>query len=195
MATTNLREAHPRIDLKDKVTGQALYIDDLPDLPNTAYGASLLSPYSHARIRSIDAAEALKMPGVLGVVDREHLDGVNPRLTLAPHEQLKITDDQDFVAIKKVRYDGDLVALVVAEDRRTAERALERIHVDYEPLPPVFDALEALQPGAAVLHEERGSNLLLEDSLAWGDIEKGFRQADRVFEEAFSSPSMFHHPM
>ena len=90
----------PRIDLKDKVTGRAEYVEDLPDLPNTAYGATLLSPYSHAKIRRIDCSEALKMPGVLGVVDREHLDGVNPRLKLAPHEHLKITDDQDFVAIE-----------------------------------------------------------------------------------------------
>ena len=185
----------PRIDLKDKVTGAAQYVEDLPDLPHTAYGAALLSPYSHARIRSIDAVEALKLAGVLGVVDREHLDGVNPRLKLAPHEHLKITDDQDFVASEKVRYDGDLVALVVAEDRRTAERALEKIHVDYEPLPPVFDAVEGLAPGASLVHDEHGSNLLLEDSLSWGDIDEGFRQADRVFEETFSSPSMFHHPM
>ena len=66
--------AAPRIDLKDKVTGRAQYVEDLPDLPNTAYGATLLSPYSHARILSIDASEVLKMPGVLGIVDREHLE-------------------------------------------------------------------------------------------------------------------------
>jgi len=185
----------PRIDLKDKVTGQAQYIEDLPDLPNTAYGATLLSPYSHAKILRIDASEALKLPGVLGVVDRENLDGVNPRLKVAPHEHLNISDDQDFVAIDKVRYDGDLVALVVAEDLRTAERAAAKIRVDYEPLPPVFDAVEALAPGASILHEAHGSNLLLEDSLAWGDIDEGFKQADRIFEETFSSPSMFHHPM
>ena len=191
----NSSQAAPRIDLKDKVTGQAQYIEDLPDLPNTAYGAMLLSPYSHARILRIDSAEALKMPGVLGVVDREHLDGINPRLKLAPHEHLKITDDQDFVAIDKVRFDGDLVAVIVAEDLRSAERALEKIRVDYEPLPPVFDSVEALAPGAPILHEERGSNLLLEDSLTWGDIDEGFRQAERIFEEIYASPSMFHHPM
>jgi CO/xanthine dehydrogenase Mo-binding subunit len=185
----------PRIDLKDKVTGRAQYVEDLPDLPNTAYGAPLLSPYSHARIRKIDASEALQMAGVLGVVDREHLDGVNPRIKLARHEHLKIVDDQDIVAIDKVRFDGDLVALVVAEDLRLAERALERLHVEYEPLPAVFDAVEALAPGAPILHEERGTNLLLEDSLSWGDIDEGFRQADRIFKENYSSPSMFHDPM
>jgi CO/xanthine dehydrogenase Mo-binding subunit len=167
----------------------------MPDLPGTAYGATLLSPYSHARILSIDASEALRMPGVLGIVDREHLDGINPRLKLAPHEHLKTTDDQDFVAIRKVRFDGELVALAVAEDPRTAERAVEKIHVEYQPLAAVFEAAEALEPGAPILHEERSTNLLLEDDLAWGDIEEGFRLADRVFEESYSSPSMFHHPM
>ena len=72
--------------------------------------------------------------------------------------------------------------MVVAEDLRSAQRALEKIRVEYEPLPPVFDAVEALAPGAPILHEERGTNLLLEDSLGWGDIDEGFRQADRVFE-------------
>src|SRR6266508_355188 len=79
---SKITDALPRIDLKDKVTGRAEYVEDLPDLPNTAYGATLLSPYSHARIVSIDASESLKMPGVLGIVDRDHLDGVNPRLKL-----------------------------------------------------------------------------------------------------------------
>ena len=188
-------ELQPRIDLREKVTGQAEYIEDLPDLPLTAYGATLLSPYSHAKILSIDASEAERSPGVLAVLDREHLDGQNPRLKLAPHEHFKLTDDQDFVAIDKVRFEGELVALVVAEDLRSAQRALEKIRVEYEPLPPVFDAVEALAPGAPILHEERGTNLLLEDSLAWGDIDEGFRQADRVFEESYTSPSMFHHPM
>ena len=193
--STDWANAAPRIDLRDKVTGTAHYIEDMPDLPTTAYGATLLSPYSHARILRVDPSEALKMPGVLGIVDREHLDGINPRLKLAPHEHLKTIDDQDFVAMEKVRFDGDLVAVVAAEDLRTAERALENIHVEYEPLTPVFDAGEALADGAPVLHEERGTNLLAEDSLAWGDIDEGFRHADHVFEENYASPSMFHHPM
>lgn len=188
-------DALPRIDLRDKVTGRAVYVEDLPDLPHTAYGVPLLSPYSHARILRIDASKALAMPGVLGVADREHLDGVNPRLKVAPHEHLKISDDQDFVAIDKVRFDGDLVALVAAEDLRTAERAAKVIHVEYQPLPAVFDAAEALAPGAPILHEERGTNLLVEDSMGWGDIDEGFRRAQCVFEENYASPSMFHHPI
>ena len=111
-ANKNLKseiELQPRIDLREKVTGQAQYIEDLPDLPFTAYAATLLSPYSHARILSIDASEAERSPGVLAVLDREHLDGQNPRLKLAPHEHLKLTDDQDFIAINKVRFDGEQI--------------------------------------------------------------------------------------
>ena len=88
LKSADISQLAPRIDLKDKVTGQAQFVEDLPDLPNTAFGAALLSPYSHAKIRRIDCSEALKLAGVLGVVDREHLDGVNPRLKLAPHEHL-----------------------------------------------------------------------------------------------------------
>ena len=184
-----------RIDLRGKVTGAAQYIEDLPDLPFTAYAAALLSPYAHAKITSIDSSAAERAAGVIAVVDREHLEGFNPRLKVAPHEHLKISDDQDFVATEKVRFDGELVAMVLAEDLCSAERALEKINVQYEPLPTVFDALEALSPDAPILHERHRTNLLLEDSLVWGDIEEGFRQADRVFEETYTSPSMFHHPM
>ncbi len=189
------REDHPRIDLRDKVTGQARYVEDLPDLPATAYGAVLLSPYSHARILTIDSSEAEESPGVLAVLDREHLDGFNPMLSVARHEHLKLQNDQTFIAIDKVRFDGELVAAVAAEDLLTARRAAQRIRVEYEPLEPVFDATEALSPGAPILHENRGTNLLLEDKLEWGDVERGFREADRVFEESYTSPSMFHHPM
>src|ERR1043166_1191547 len=141
----------PRIDLEDKVRGQAQYIEDIPDLPFTAFAATLLSPYSHAKILSIDSADALRSPGVLAVVDREHLDGQNPRLKLAPHEHFKLEDDQDFIATDKVRFDGELIAAVVAEDLRSARRGVEKIRVEYEPLAPVFDAEEALAPGAPVI--------------------------------------------
>ncbi|HEU4342353.1 MAG TPA: xanthine dehydrogenase family protein molybdopterin-binding subunit [Candidatus Binatia bacterium] len=190
-----MEEEYPRIDLREKVTGAAQYVEDLPDLPGTAYAAMLLSPYSHAQILAIDSTEAERSPGVIAVLDREHLAGLNPRLKVARHEHLKVRDDQDFIAIEKVRFDGELVAAVAAEDLRSACQAVDKIRVEYRPLTPVFDATEALQPGAPILHEERGTNLLFEDSLGWGNIEEGFRQADHVFEESYTSPSMFHHPM
>ena len=185
----------PRIDLQAKVTGAAKYLDDLPDLPGMAYGATLLSPYSHARIRAIDSSKAERLPGVLGVLHRDRLDGLNPLLPAHRHELFNLKPDQPFVATDKVRFDGELVAIVAAEDMRTAKHAVELIEIDYEPLPPVFDASEALAPGAPVLHESRGTNLLLEDKLEWGDVKQGFKEAERIFEEVYTSPAMFHHPM
>ncbi|MBI2348520.1 MAG: xanthine dehydrogenase family protein molybdopterin-binding subunit [Deltaproteobacteria bacterium] len=189
------REDQPRIDAREKVTGRAKYVEDLPELPGMIYGAPLLSPYSHARILSIDSSKAESLAGVLAVLHRGCLDGLNPMLAAPRHEHFKLTADQSFIAVDKVRFDGELVAMVVAENLRAARRALELIDVEYELLPPVFDAAEALAPGAPLLHEERGSNLLLEDKLEWGDVEQGFKEAERLFEESYSSPSMFHHPM
>jgi CO/xanthine dehydrogenase Mo-binding subunit len=188
-------QAEPRLDLQEKVTGKAKYVEDLPDLPGLAYGAPLLSAYSHARIRAIDSSKAEKLPGVLGVLHRDKLEGFKPLLPAPRHELLKLRDDENFIAIDKVRFDGELVAMVVAEDLRIARFAASMIEVDYEPLPPVFDAASALGPGAPILHEDHGTNLLLEDKLEWGDIERGFKDADRVFEETYTSPAMFHHPM
>jgi CO/xanthine dehydrogenase Mo-binding subunit len=188
----------PRIDSRAKVSGRAVYIEDLPDPPGMAYGATLLSPYSHARIVSIDSSKAEALPGVYGVLDREHLHGFNPALPvphITAHVPWKPTSDETFIALDKVRFDGELVAVVAAKDLRTARRAAELIEVEYEVLPPVFDAAAALEPGAPLLHENKGTNLLLEDELAWGDVEQGFKLADRIFEHTYSSPSMFHHPM
>jgi CO/xanthine dehydrogenase Mo-binding subunit len=189
------RQDHPRIDGLDKVTGRAKYVEDLPELPGMAYAAPLLSPYSHARILSIDSSEVERVPGVLGVLDREHLDQLNPFLPVSRHELFRLSPDQTFIATDKVRFDGELVALVVAEDLRIARSAIGLIQVEYEPLPAVFDAEEALSAGAPLLHETKGTNLLLEDGLEWGHVEQGFLEADRIFEETYTSPSMFHHPM
>src|SRR5947207_5638194 len=77
-------EDQPRIDAREKVTGRAMYVEDLPALPGMAYVAPLRSPYSHARIVSIDVSRALALPGVLGVLDRDHLDGFDPHATVEP---------------------------------------------------------------------------------------------------------------
>ena len=185
----------PRIDAREKVTGKAKYVEDLPNLPGLAYGAMLFGPYPHARIVSIDSSKAKSLPGVLAVLDREHLGGLNPMLSGSRHWLFDLPKDQPFIALDKVRFDGEVVAAVAAENLGTARRATELIEVEYEPLPPVFDATEALAPGAPILHEKRGSNLLLEDKMEWGDVERGFKEADHIFEETYTSPSMFHHPM
>jgi len=175
-----------RIDAREKVTGQTKYIEDLPDLPGTVYGAALRSPYSHARILSVDSSRAERLPGVLGVLDRERLDGLNPHVK---------SGDQGFITIDKARFDGDLLGMVAAVDLRTARQAVGLIEAKYEPLPAVFSVAETLAPGAPVLHEGIENNLALKEEFSWGNVEQGFKEADHTFEETFSSQNVFHHPM
>ena len=185
----------PRIDMRPKVTGSAKYIEDLPEPEGLLYGAVLASPYSHARIVAIDSTQAERLPGVVGVLHRDYIGDFHPLRPLPRNEHFKLTQDQPFMAIDKVRFNGEVVAIVAAEDLRTAQRAVELIDVTYDPLPHVYDGTEALSAGAPLVHEQKGSNLLLEDKLEWGDIERGFKEADRIFEETYESPAMFHHPM
>lgn len=185
----------PRIDAREKVTGKARYVEDLPDLPGMLFGAVLLSPYSHARIVSLDSTKARSLPGVVGVLDREQLNGQDPMLPAHKHWLFNVPKDQPLIAIDKVRFDGEPVAAVAAEDLRTARTALNLIEVEYQPLAVVFDANQALAEGAPLVHNAWGTNLLLEDRVEWGDVENGLKQADRIFEDIYTSPSMFHHPM
>lgn len=178
-----------RVDTRAKVMGAAAYVEDLPDLPGMVYAAPLHSPYAHARIRSIDSSAAERLPGVLAVFDRARLGRYG--VTLAADDPL----DPASIAVERARFEGDLLALVVAENHRTARRAVELIDVDYELLPPVFSAEESLAAGAPLLHEGVPGNMVFADQFEWGDVDEGFRQAERVFEEVFGSPTIFHHPM
>jgi CO/xanthine dehydrogenase Mo-binding subunit len=185
----------PRIDMRPKVTGSAKYIEDLPEPAGLLYGAVLTSPYSHAKIVSIDSSEAERFHGVVGVLHRDHLADFHPLRPLPRNEHFKLTEDQPFIAIDKVRFNGEVVAIVAANSLRAAQRAVDLIDVRYEPLPHVYDGRDALSPAAPLVHEKKGSNLLLEDKLEWGDIKRGFKDAERIFEETYTSPAMFHHPM
>ena len=172
--------------MRPKVTGSAKYIEDLPEPDGLLYGAVLSSPYSHARIVSIDSSRAEKLPGVAGVLHRDHLGDFHPLRPLPRNEHFKLTHDQPFMAIDKVRYNGEVVAIVAARDLRTAEHAVDLIEVTYDPLPHVYDGSDALRLGAPLVHEQKGTNLLLEDKLEWGDLEQGFKEADRIFEETYT---------
>ncbi|GIV79773.1 xanthine dehydrogenase family protein molybdopterin-binding subunit [Litorilinea aerophila] len=142
------------------ITGKAKYTDDL-QLPNMAYVAILRSPYSHARIRSIDTSAAKALDGVVAVftgqdVADSGIPGTVPVGWLLPN--LK-TPAHPILAKDTVRYVGDGVAVVVAEDRYTAYDALELIQVDYEPLPAVVNPKAATQEGAPQIHEEAPRNI------------------------------------
>ena len=130
-----------------KVTGAVDYAADLI-FPRMLYAKALRSPYPHAKLLRLDASKAEKFAGVVAVVTRDDLAGLNPYFG-------PVVDDQPVVATERVRHVGEVVALVAAESRDIAEEALDLIEAEYEELPAVFDLLEAAQPGAPVLHTER----------------------------------------
>ena len=186
-------EPVPRIEGPDKVTGRTVYAADVT-LPGMLWGKLLRSPLPHARIRRIDASAAWRVPGVRAVV------------TGADHPNLyvgKVLRDMPALCWDRVRYVGDRVAAVAADTPEAADEALDLIDVDYEPLPAVFDPLEAMLPGAPLLHDDPAAydgaplTRLATDvhngqtRLAWskGDLDLGFRQADLVLEHTFSVPS------
>ena len=110
-----VRPEGQRVDLRAKVTGQALYLEDLPEPEHLAFAATIRSSFSHARIVSIDDSRARQLPGFLAVLTRDQLDEYE--LNLAPEPW-----DRHFVCTDKARFDGDLIGMVVAEDLRTARR-------------------------------------------------------------------------
>ncbi|MBM2811579.1 MAG: putative xanthine dehydrogenase subunit [Chloroflexi bacterium] len=184
----------PRVDIRAKVTGAATYIEDVPELPGTAYAVAIRSPYSHARIVSIDTSRARGLPGVLAVLDPESLKEYDLHIpSHLPTDAVGVPDH--FITTDRARYDGDLVGMVVAEDLRTARTAAGLVDVEWEILKPLFSADESLAPDAESIHEEVGSNVALTDSLEWGDVEQGFNESDYIFEGTFISPTIFHHPI
>src|SRR3989304_8040990 len=134
------------LDAPEKATGRARYTDDLA-LPEMLHGKILRSPLAHAKILHVDLSEALKVPGVKGAISGRDIP--KKKYGIVP-----MAKDEYALAIEKVRYIGDEVAAVVATSIEAAEEALSKIRVDYEELPSVFDPLEAMKPGAPVLHEE-----------------------------------------
>ena len=193
--TVRLDQESPRYDARAKVTGEARYTEDLPMPPGGVYGRVLLSPFAHARIRAIDTTEAEAVPGVLALLTGERLAGDVASRHASPGARSG-ADLQPFLAIGKVRFAGEPVVAVAAESLAAADQALRLVDVDYEELPEVFDAREAIKPGAPLVHEARGNNIVGEYVVDdWGDVEQGFQEADRVIEETFTTPSLFHHPM
>ena len=175
MTSSNIGVSVPRRDLREKLTGDAKYTADVR-LPGMLHGKILRSPYPHARIVSIDASKAARLPGVRAV------------LTPFDAPEGHVAPDMPILDVK-ARFVGDEVAAVAADDEDTAQQALGLIDVRYDPLPFVTDAEQAMLPGAPAVHE--GGNLVGGKplTLTRGSVEEGFAQADRVFEGEFSTPS------
>lgn len=171
-----------RLDALAKVTGRALFPGDL-NFPGMLHAKVLFSSEPHALIKRIDTSKAEHVPGVVRVLTYRDV----------PVNEYGIyIYDQAVLARKKVRSVGDPVALVIAENPDAAEEARDLIEVEYEPLPGVFDPIEALKPSAPLVHEEQGSNLLKEYFLNHGDVDQALRSADVVLELNLSTPFNEH---
>jgi 4-hydroxybenzoyl-CoA reductase alpha subunit/xanthine dehydrogenase E subunit len=177
----------PRVDSADKVTGRARYTADIT-LPNMIHGKILGSPIAHGRIKRIDVSKAKALPGVLAVItgadvpDTQH--GVSPARY-----------DEHVLAKEKVLHEGDNVAAVAAVDEKTAEKALALIQVEYEELPVVLDAMEAVAEGAPQLHARYKRNINTVVDHTFGDIEKGFAESDFIREETFVGNNTQQEPL
>ena len=183
-----------RVDALDKVTGKAIYGVDLK-LPGMLHAKVLRSTWAHARLVRVDVRRARSLPGVLAAVtgrDFPYLHGETVR-------------DEPFLAVDRVRYVGEPVAAVAAVDVETAEAAVDLIEVEYEPLPAVFDPVQAAGEDAPLLHPElgnyphgkiilpqAGSNVCHRFKLRRGDVERGFQAADLIFEDTFSTQMVQH---
>ena len=177
-----------RVDGLDKVTGNAKYAGDLI-IPGMIEGKFLRSPYAHARIVSIDTRAAEALPGVIAVVTSKDFTDISPYAGRGKNK------DHPIVAVKRVIFAGQPVAAVAALDRATAEEALEKIVVEYEELPAIIDVDEAIADGAPLVHDFAERNICFQTDLVKGDVEKGFAEADEIFEDEFEFPMVYHYSM
>jgi len=179
-----------RVEGPAKVTGATQYTADVA-LPGTLWGRALRSPLPHARIVRIETSRAQQVPGVDVVLTGADVRGIRYGRRLF---------DVPVLAEDRVRFAGERVAAVAAQDRDAAEEALALIDVEYEELPAVFDPLEALEEGVPILHPEvnsyiglpkpldKPSNAFARDTWSKGNIDEGFAQADLIIENTFTVP-------
>src|ERR671919_997308 len=187
-----------RVDGPEMLSGQALYGPDVK-LSGMLWGKILRSPIPHGKVLRVDRENAKKHPGVKAVICAR--DVPTRRYGYA-------IEDEHIFAIDKVRYVGQPVAAVAAVDEDTAEEALSLIEVDYDELPAVFEAEEAIQDGAPLVHDldqlnarsvylaswhpVKGTNIIHRASNQRGNVEAALQRADYVFDDTFR-PSQIHH--
>jgi CO/xanthine dehydrogenase Mo-binding subunit len=188
----------PRVDAFDKVTGAATFTDDVPFGLDLLFGRVLRSPHAHALIKKVDVSKALEVPGVRAVVTGDDTPGF-----IGLYLQ-----DRHILCTDRVRSVGDPVAGVVAISEEIAENAVRLIEVEYEPLPAVFDPLEAIKPDAPLIHPDLGSyqvasfllpepgtNISNHFKVRKGDVEAAWPQCDVILDEWYRTPHIQHVPL
>lgn len=177
----------PRVDAAAKVTGRAKFTADYY-FGNMLYGKILHSPIAHGRIKRIDTSKAETLPGVKLVLTGKDVPDITYGVSPARY-------DEHVLAKERVRYVGDEVAAVIAVDEDTAEKALNLIKVQYEELPAVFNPMEAIKEGAPQLHSRYKNNVNTRVDHHFGNIEKGFAEADHIREEIFVGNHVYQNPL
>src|SRR5580658_2524925 len=193
----------PRLEAREKVTGRAEYTH-LMRLPGMLYGKIFRSTVPHGRIKSVDTSAAKKIPGVFRVITAADVVKVIPDPYYGP-----AFHDQPILAMDKVRFVGEPVAVVLAADPHVAEAATQLITAEYEEMEPIFDEVEAMTASAYV-HEElkpagtfadlkhlkgqKNTNLALQAKTRRGDVDKVFAEAEHVFEHEFRTQKCLHVP-
>jgi CO/xanthine dehydrogenase Mo-binding subunit len=179
----------PRVEGELKVTGKAQYSADVK-LPDTLWGRCLRSPIAYGRIKSIDTTKAWRVPGVKAVITGQDVSGLRIGRCIY---------DTPVLADRVVRFIGEKVAAVAAETKLAADQGLELIEVEYEEREPLLDPVEATKPGAPVLHPdllsykglpvpvETLSNIFAYLKWGKGNIEEGFKQADLIVENTYTT--------
>jgi len=173
-----------RIEDRSLLKGEGQFVDDIPTKKNTLHAAFLRSPHAHAEIVSIDCAEALKMPGVFAVVTGEDMARETDPLIVGFENPI----DYHGMAIDKVRYVGEPVAVLAAVDRYRAEDALDLIKVEYKVLRAAVDPVKAAEPGAPLIHPRSTSNCVSKRHFIHGEPDKAFAKADHTTDLTIHYP-------
>jgi CO/xanthine dehydrogenase Mo-binding subunit len=188
--TSHIGKSIPRFDAYDKVTGKAKYPADF-DLPNQLTMKILFAGRSHAMIKSIDISRAERLPGVVAVLTARDVP-VNEYGLIMPDQPVLCGPDSTKPYAEYVRFQGDNVALVIAEDEEIASAAIRMIDVVYEDLPGIYDPRQAILPQAMKLHPERDSNIFCQFRIRKGDVEAAFKRADVIIEGEYHTPAQEH---
>ncbi len=175
----------PRPNLDRLMQGRGLYVSDM-ELPRMAHVVFVRSPHAHAKIVSIDANAAKRMPGVIAIVTGEELASViTPWVGVLSHLKGLKSAPQSAIAIDRVCWQGEAVAAVIATSRAAAEDATEAVAVQYEELDAVTDMRSALDPRTPVIHPSLGDNLAFERNLDSGAVDAAFAGSDEIVEADF----------
>jgi CO/xanthine dehydrogenase Mo-binding subunit len=192
MVVTNMSELKfvgrkvTRVDAEDKVRGNTIFSTDFK-LNNMLVGKVFRSPHAHARILKIDTSKARELPGVEAVVTHEDIPYNN--------NYSNALNDAQLLASDRVRFIGDEVALVAAVSDEIAERALQLIEVEYEPIQCITELSKAVDPKSILIHDDKPNNIAMTYDITRNDIDEAFEKADIIVSDKFTFPTLHHAHM